>query len=564
MRITLLLAFFLALSPEAADAKGPNLIFILTDDQGWFDIASHGDKHIETPVLDRLASEGARFSHFYAMPVCTPTRAGLMTGRYPQRTRAMDTFMGRDVMDEKEITIAQLFQQKGYRTGIFGKWHLGRYMKYHPNERGFDEFFGFWQYGFINRYMDSDELFQDKKPVVTTGYITDVLTDGAIDFLKRHRDAPFFLYLPYNAPHDPHLVPDHYINRYLKKGLPLNEARIYGMVTSIDENVGRLLKSVDDLGLRENTLVVFMTDNGGVSKFEKCGLRGNKGSVYEGGVRVPLFMRWPGKIKAGHTVSAMAQFIDLFPTFAEFGGVQLPKDRKLDGKNLWPLLKGETTQSPHQYLFHQWSRVRPQDDQNWAVRDTRYKLVNGELFDLEKDPGESKNLAGERPEDVKRLRARFEEWFEEVTAGIDYQTPVPIEIGRPDENPVELDVTWARPVGKSIKPTYRRYIRDAIQNWSDPADYVRFSVAVVQPGRYEVRLAYGCEPGDQGGTFEIVAGEEKLAGSTQKTTGRDVFAEHSIGTILLSAPVTSIEIRALQIPGKELMSLHKVWLRKVD
>jgi arylsulfatase A len=549
--------------PEAGAAAGPpNVVLVMTDDQGWFDVGFHGNPHIATPNLDRLAAESVRFTRFYAEPVCTPTRAGLMTGRCYLRTGANDTFMGRDTMSDREITLGQVFQDAGYRTAIFGKWHLGRYMRYHPTKRGFDEFLGFWQYGFINRYDDPDELFAGTEPVAATGYITDVLTDAALAFLKAHGDRPFFLYVPYNAPHSPYLVPDDEIKPYLKKGLPLQEARIYGMITRIDKNVGRLLAQLDEQGLRENTVVLFLTDNGGVSRSFKAGLRGNKASVYEGGVRVPLLARWPGRFPAGAEVAAMGHVTDLFPTLCELIGAKPPADRPIDGRSLLPLMTAGDGPSPHDYLCHQWTRVRPDPDKNWAVRDGRYKLVEGALYDLETDPGEERDIAAEHPEIVRRLRQHFLAWFADVTAGRDYRR-VPIEVGREDEDPVELDVTWAEPVGAKVKPTYRRYIRDAITDWTVPGDAVRWEIDVVRPGRYELTLAYGLDPNDGGSRFRATAGGSTLAGTTESGPSREVFRRHRAGDLHLPAGRMTLELRAETIAGHELMLLHRAWLRRL-
>ncbi len=556
----LLLTCVTSAALSAEDATRPNVLLIMTDDQGWFDLGCHGNPAIETPTMDRLANEGVEFTRFYACPVCTPTRASLMTGRYYHRTRAIDTYMGRDTLDAGEITLGQIFQQAGYRTGQFGKWHLGRYMKYHPNERGFNDYFGFWQYGFINRYDDSDELWDNKQPVITTGYVTDVLTDQAIRFIRENRQRPFFCYVPYNAPHSPHLVPDPFIDRYLKKGLPLREARIYGMVTSIDENIARLLATLDELKLSDDTLVIFMTDNGGVSHFYKAGLRGNKGSVYEGGVRVPLMLRWPKRFAAGLKIDAMAMHLDLLPTLCELIGAREPDDRVIDGRSLMPLIRAGGGASPHDYIFHQWNRVVPKPSESWAVYDGRYKLANGELFDLQEDPGESKNLAAGQPERVAKLREVFLNWFKEVTDRT-YQR-VPIEVGRADENPVELDITWADPIGTTIQPRYRNYNRDATTNWSVEGEGVRWKIEVVTPGTYDVLLEYGCLPGNAGSSFTVRAGGREVRGSVEATPGTEVYVSFPAGSIELSPPDTSFEIVADKIVGKDLMGLHKVWLKR--
>jgi arylsulfatase A len=559
----MLLGLAFALAPSGARAQAPpNVVLIMTDDQGWFDVGFNGNPHVKTPALDRLASEGVRFTRFYAEPVCTPTRAGLMTGRRFPRTGAIDTYMGRDTMSAGEITLGQVFQGRGYRTGIFGKWHLGRYRKYHPTRRGFDEFLGFWQYGFINRYDDPDELFWGDRPVVATGYISDVLTDAAIGFLRSHRERPFFLYVPYNAPHSPYLVPDEEIEPYLAAGLPLQEARIYGMVTRLDRNIGRLLEAIDALGLRDDTLVLFLTDNGGVSRYFKAGLRGNKASVYEGGIRVPLVARLPGRFPAGASVEAMGHVTDLFPTLCELIGAEVPKDRAIDGRSLLKLMTEGDGPSPHEHLSHQWTRVRPDPDRNWAAQDGRFKLVEGALYDLDSDPGETRDVAAEHPEVARRLRAAFLEWFADVTAGQTYERP-PIEVGREDEDPVELDVTWAEAHGRAVKPTYRRYIRDAITEWTQPGDAVRWSIDVTRAGRFEVVLAYGIDPGRDGSTFRVEAGGASLAVTVGPGPGREVFVTRPVGALDLEAGRATLEIRAEKIAGRELMQLHKVWLRRV-
>ena len=551
-------------SPAAQEQPArPNVILVLTDDQGWWDLGAHGNQVIETPAMDRLATQGVTFSRFYCSPVCTPTRAALMTGRHPQRTGAIDTYQGRDVMDPAEITLGQVFRRHGYRTALIGKWHLGRYRKYHPVMRGFDEFFGFWQYGFINRYFDPDELFDDMTPVKTIGYVTDVLTDRAVAFVRAHKDRPFFLYLPYNAPHSPYDVPDPYIKKYLQKGLPHAEARIYGMITSIDENLGRLLETVDELGLADDTLFIFMSDNGGVSGYFKAGLRGSKGGVYEGGIRVPFIARWPKRFPAGARVDAPAQHIDLFPTLCQVLGEPLPADRAIDGRSILPLLEAGAGQSPHEYLFHQWCRVRPSPDKSWAVHHGRYKLVNGELFDLQTDPGEKNNIAAEHPDVVEPLRAAFLKWFEDVTAGRTYGR-VPIEVGRDDENPVEIDVTWAEPVGRKVKPMYRHYNRDCIIDWTEVGDAVRWKIDVVRPGRYEVALEYGCPPEQAGSRYRVGVGPAAVEGAVQPTPGWDVFASFTAGAFDLPQGSAELEIKPLSIVKSELMHLHKVWLQRLE
>jgi arylsulfatase A-like enzyme len=556
---------------RAAQGRRPNIVLVLTDDQGWYEIGTNGNRDIHTPNLDRLALDGVRFTHFYASPVCSPTRSSLMTGRHYQRTGAVDTYLGRDVLHTDEITLGQVLQREGYRTACVGKWHLGRYMKYHPQNRGFDDFFGFWQYGFINRYDDSDELWSGKQRVETRGYVTDVLTDQAVSFIEQNRANSFFLYLAYNAPHSPHLAPDSFIEPYLKQGLPLAEARIYAMISSIDRNIGRVTGTLERLGLAENTIVLFMSDNGGVGRFNKVGLRGNKGSCYEGGVRVPFFARWPGAFPRGVAVEAMAQHIDVLPTLCELAGARLP-DRPLDGKSIAPLLRAGKGTTPHDFLFHQWNRGHPvlasvpRDSElqaSWAVRDAsgRKLMMTGELFDLNADPGESRNLAASEPDTTRRLRQRFEEWFADVTRDQVYAR-VPIEVGRGDENPVEIDVTWGEPAGQKVRPQYRNYNLDIIDQWSLPRDSVSWSLDAVEAGRYEVTLNYGCSHGD-GGVLKLEAGNAVLRHEAVPTAGREVFRPMVAGFMELPRGPLKLRLTAESVRGRELMALHKIWLRRV-
>ncbi len=371
---------------------------------------------------------------------------------------------------------------------------------------------------------------------------------------------PFFLYLPYNAAHNPFLVPDKYIETYIKKGLDLTTARIYGMITCVDENVGRLLKTLEEERLAERTVVIFMTDNGGVSKYFKAGLRGNKASCFEGGIRVPFMARYPGKFAAGAKVEAMAAHIDVLPTICDLVGATVPQDRPIDGKSILKLMREGRGESPHEYLFHQWNRVKPSPDQSWAVHGKKYKLVNGQLYDLKADPGEEHNLAEQHPEAARELREVFLKWFAEVTANQEY-VRVPIEVGRDDENPVEIDVTWGDPTGK-VTPKYQHYNRDGIENWTRAGEAVRWKIDVVKPGRYEIVFNYGCDPADGGSTLQLSVGEARIDMTIESTGGRMIWMDRVMGAIdLVSGPAT-LEITAKTVAGREAVVLHRIWLRR--
>ena len=431
--------------------RSPNIILILTDDQGYGDLSAHGNPHLKTPNMDRLRAGGVRFDRFYVCPVCAPTRASLMTGRYNYRTRAIDTYLGRAMMDPDEITVAELLRDAGYRTGIFGKWHLGDNYPMRAMDQGFEESLVHRGGGLMqpsdwpgNTYFDP-MLSRNGVDWRSSGYCTDVFTDAALDFVDRHRHEPFFCYLSTNAPHVPLQIADEFAEPYRAMGLDENVANVYGMIANLDQNVGRVLDTLDRLGIAEDTLVVFLTDNG-PQPFRSdhvrfnAGLRGAKGTVYEGGIRVPCFWRWPGALHPNRALDTMAAHIDVLPTLLDLCGASRPESLLLDGLSLAPLLFGETPWDwPERYFFTQWHRGDvPERFRACAVVSQRYKLVDGkELYDLQEDPCEKTDIAAENPDTVAAMRAAYQEWFEDVSATRGYDPP-PIHIGTPHENPVVL------------------------------------------------------------------------------------------------------------------------------
>lgn len=417
---------------RAEDRAHPSVILILSDDQGFGDIRSHGNEKIDTPVLDRFAAEGARFDRFFVSPICAPTRAALMTGRYHLRTGVVEVVPDYlATMQLDEVTLGEAFQQAGYATGLFGKWHLGKWYPYHPNVQGFDEYFGF-RSGAWGDYFDTP-LEHNGRQVPTHGYITDVLTDRALAFIEEHRDVPFFCYVPYNVPHSPFQVPDRYFEQYMARSLDDRTAAVYGMCENMDENIGRILAKLDTLKIADDTIVLFLTDNGPNGVRYNAGMRGRKGSVDEGGVRVPLFVRWPGRIAPGKIVKPLAAHIDLFPTLIELCGIEMPKTRPLDGISLAPLVLGDTTSLPDRRLFS----VRMDEPfggrrrvMRIAARTPRWRLtVEGEnvaLFDMVADPRQKQDLADQYPEVVATLRADIDRWYADVTKDSPPRVPIPI------------------------------------------------------------------------------------------------------------------------------------------
>ncbi|MBC8877031.1 MAG: arylsulfatase, partial [Planctomycetes bacterium] len=404
---------------EKRDAhRVPNVILVLTDDQGYGDLACHGNPMIRTPNLDRLHAESVRLTDFHVSPLCTPTRAGLLTGKDPVRLGAWGTTWGRSLPSADAVTLGDVFAASGYQTGCFGKWHLGDSYPYRPRDRGFREVLihggggvgqtpDYWG----NDYFD-DTYFHNGTPEKFQGYCTDIWFDAAMRFIEANRSGPFFAYIPTNAPHGPFNVAEKYSKLYSDDPNVPNAA-FYGMITNIDENMGRLVEKLDALGIAENTILFFMTDNGTAAGFRggkgfNAGMRGAKGSLYEGGHRVPCFIRWPGGGLTGpRDVDRLAAHIDVLPTLVDLCGLKTPEGATFDGVSLAPLLLGQNDRLADREVFVQFRQsADPPEKWKGAVMTERWRLVGGrELYDVDQDPGQNRNVAADHPEVVRRLRA---------------------------------------------------------------------------------------------------------------------------------------------------------------
>jgi arylsulfatase/arylsulfatase A len=463
---------------QTDSAKRPNIILIMTDDQGFGDVGFHGNTELSTPHLDRLASESAEFTNFYVQPLCTPTRAALLTGRYPERTGAVEVNYGRSIIREDEITIAENLKAAGYRTGIFGKWHLGDNFPVRPSDKGFEECLhhtagGVGQAGDPpgNTYFDPI-LRHNNVPKKYKGYCNDIFFQEAMDFAEQNKAQPFFIYLATNLPHLPLQVAEKYVAPYRKYGVNEINAKTYGMIANIDENVGFLMERLQELNLVENTILIFLSDNGPRTSRQKddvypdrynAGLRGTKSSIYEGGIRVPFLIRWPNKIRAGLKLPQIAAHIDVLPTLLEACGADpIDQDRIIDGQSLLPLVTQSNPPWSDRTLFFQHNaNHEPLMYSHFAARSQRYKLVqpfpnprdqlldigefdipaqldNVELYDIEKDPSEIDNIASSHPQVIAAMMESYENWYRDVTAELNYWDPQRIYLGAPEENPTLL------------------------------------------------------------------------------------------------------------------------------
>jgi len=427
-------------TPDAEAKEKPNIIFVLTDDQGYGDLACHGHPYVKTPHLDRLHAQSARLTDFHASPTCAPTRAALMTGRAPFKNGITHTILERERMALSAITIAEVLKTAGYTTGIFGKWHLGDEDPYQPERRGFDEVFIHGAGGIGQVYPGScadapgnsyfDPVIRHNGTFVKTrGFCTDVFFQQALRWIRNNRGKPLFAFISTNAPHSPYIAPEKYKKPYLDKVNWKPRASFYGMITNIDDNMGLLMDKLDEWELTENTLLVFMTDNGSAAGDFNAGMRGMKASLHEGGSRVPAFFRLPGRIPAGRDVETMTRHIDIFPTFAELAGAKY--DVTVDGRSLVPLLTGKPVDWPHRYTFFHLGRWGKEGVEGWrniktidpdeakhqlfAVRDEQWRLVNGDhLYDIRKDPGEKHNVIEQHPGVVAKMMAAYDKWWDGV------------------------------------------------------------------------------------------------------------------------------------------------------
>jgi arylsulfatase len=410
----------------------PNIVLVITDDQGYGELACHGNPIIKTPNLDQFHTESVRFTAFHVSPTCAPTRASLLTGRHEFRSGVTHTILQRERLALDATTIAQLLRDAGYQTGIFGKWHLGDEQPYRPAQRGFMESFIHGAGGIgqsypgscgdfpKNSYFDPHVLYNERV-VKTTGYCTDVFFNQAMKWIEANRARPFYAQIATNAPHAPYICPPKYQEPYERAGLDKNAAAYYGMITNIDDNIGQLLTRLDELDLTKNTLVIFMTDNGHpIGHLFNAGMRGNKGTPFEGGTRVPAFVRWPGRLPAGTDVAALVGAVDLFPTFAELCGAKAPDDLPLDGRSLVPLLHNAKAEWPDRFLITHVGRWETGHAANskyaqCAVRSQRFRLVNNqELFDIANDPAEEHNVIERHPAIVAEMRKAYDQWWAEV------------------------------------------------------------------------------------------------------------------------------------------------------
>ncbi|QDU45683.1 Arylsulfatase precursor [Symmachiella dynata] len=568
-----LVGFVDAATVAAADR--PNVILIMTDDQGYGDLGATGNPLIRTPNIDAMAKRSAQMERFYVSPVCAPTRACLMTGRYNYRTRAIDTYIGRAMMETDEVTIAEMLGAAGYATGIFGKWHLGDNYPIRAMDQGFQESFvirggGIGQPsdppGGEGKYTDPI-LFHNGQEAPQTGYCTDLYFDAAMNWIETQHDSrtPFFAYIPTNAPHGPFddvpeteyaqykkvdlgndQFPQETGHRLPKKANQDKRARIFAMISNVDANVGRLFEKLDALKITDNTVVIFMVDNGPNGMRYVAGMRGMKSRVHEGGVRSPFYVHWPARLKAGQSSDRIAAHIDVLPTLLDACEVPVPEGVQLDGRSVLPLLEGKADDWPDRTIYIQAHRgdvpVRFHNfvaiNQDWTLLNDsgfgREKLPRPpkfELYDMTADPLQMHNVVAEQADVAKQMRQAYETWFDDVSSTReDNYAPPRIYLGTPHENPVVL-----------TRQDWRRTSRDS--GWQpDSRGYWELFVATA--GRYDVTVTY--KPRAYKETLSL-----KMGG---KTLTADVAAdstEHTFRDVELTAGDARLTLDLVRVGKRE-------------
>ena len=596
----IVLSFLLFSLGSAGGTEKPNVVVFLADDAGWGDYSHSGNAQVSMPNIDSIARAGVSLDRFYVCPVCSPTRAEFLTGRYHPRTGVRGVSTGQERLNLDEKTIADAFHGAGYTSGAFGKWHNGSQWPYHPRARGFDEYFGHTA-GHWGEYFNAPLEDSHGHIVRTQGYIADVCTDQALAFIEKNKSRPFLCYVPFTTPHSPWAVPEAYWQRFKDKPIPqratlpeqedLDQTRCaLAMLENQDWNVGRVLDRLRQYGLENNTIVLYFSDNGPNSWRWNGGMKGRKGSTDEGGVRSVCYIRWPAGLPAGHTVTQIAAAIDLLPTLTALAGVPRVGDKPLDGRDLSPLLKKQPVDWPDRMIFNTWSR-------NVSVRTQTRRLDSaGQLFDMVADPGQKSPVNDKEPQQAADLAAAVNAWRVEVygTAVADAKPkgkgkrgggsvvdPRPIPVGYREFPITMLPARDGEPRG-GVKRSSGAPNCSYFVHWTSPDDSMAWLLDVHTAGRYAVSIDYTCPVADADSTVELSFNASRLTGKVAPgwdpplNTNQDTlprpdgesqmkeFRTLKLGEMTLAAGQGSLILRAIDIPGKSVMDVRRVTLTLID
>ena len=563
------------------EVQKPNVIIILTDDQGWGDLSVKGNSNIHTPNVDGLAEAGATFENFYVCSVCSPTRAELLTGRYNFRGGVYNTGGGGERLDMDETTIAEVFKEAGYKTAAYGKWHNGMQYPYHPNARGFDDYYGFCS-GHWGNYF-SPMLEHNGQIVKGNGFLIDDFTDHGMAFMEKNRDNPFLLYLPFNTPHTPFQAPQEYWDRFKDKPISmlaesgkenLNETRAaLAMCENIDWNVGRIVEKTKELGIDENTIILYFSDNGPARARWNAGMKGRKGSTDEGGLRSPLLMKWPAGIEAGKTIDRLVSVTDLLPTLSEMCGIPYETNNPLDGISVAGTITSDETEWEDRYILNNWKN-------QVSIRNQQFRLGrDGGLFDISADRNQKNDLSEELPEVKAEMMKIADDFRRQKAAELPAVDNRPFYLGHPGLKYTQIPARDGTAHGH-IKRSNKWPNCSFFENWTGLEDSITWQVEVPADGKFNVTLYYTCPEGDEGSMVELSVGKSKLETKIKEAhdppmRGMDEdlaprnesyvkdFKPFDMGTITLEKGRASMCLKALNIPGKSVMDFRLLMFERI-
>ncbi|MDO3384701.1 arylsulfatase [Gilvimarinus sp. SDUM040013] len=520
--VTLIVLCGCQTQPDIDAISRPNVLLVLTDDMGWGDVAANGNPNIQTPTIDHLMNNGVTFDRFYVSPVCSPTRASLLTGRHSLATGVYSVTRGGEKMFPSEVTIAEIFKGAGYRTGLFGKWHNGLQYPYDPNGQGFEEFYGFAD-GHITDYFDG-EVQHNQSTENFTGYLPDRLTDKTLEFIQES-DSPFFAMLSFNTPHSPFELPQALFDQYKLIGLDNVDASVFGMVENIDTNLQRLLNQLDRRGALDNTLVVFLSDNGpafpgGNSRYNGD-MKGSKGKVDEGGVRVPFAIYWQGHLRSGYRVTTPGQHIDLLPTLLTLTGLKSTQPNNIHGVDLSPAIKGENVAALNKRpLFtHHFRNTRRPEQQAvqaspGAIRQEGWLATTDhqqrwQLYNLATDPQQKVNLAEKNPEKLNDLKNQYLQWYQDTRLN-EYRA-LPIPVGHAGIPYTMFPAHEAEITREGVEYHFQDgWAHDWVESVSQQPGQIRWPLEVVKAGRYTLTLGYDTPQKKYSGEVTLSIGKQKI------------------------------------------------------
>jgi len=563
--------------------KKPNIILFLTDDQGWGDLSSSGNNNLSTPNIDALRTNGATFNNFYVQPVCSPTRAEILTGRYFTRTGVYETSSGGERINMNETTIAEILKKADYHTAAFGKWHNGMQPPYHPNSKGFDEYYGFAS-GHWGNYF-SPMLEHNGALVKGNGFLVDDLTDKGLEFIENNKAEPFFLYLPYNTPHSPMQVPDEFWNKMKNKSLNfLSDANddedlqftkaALAMVENIDYNVGRITDKIEKLNLEDKTIIIYLSDNGPNAYRWNGNMKGKKGSVDEGGVRTPFYIQWTKHIPKGLELNEIAGGIDILPTLCGLLSIPYSTEFPVDGEDLSALLLGNKFESKDRFLFNHWNGKT-------SVRSQKYRLDNeNRLYDITLDRAQKNDISNENPNLANKFLEAKRKWENETITTTKQNDDRAFTLGYPKAIYTQLPARDGEAHG-TIERSNRWPNDSFFTNWNSVNDSITWNVDVLEEGNFQVEMYYTCPPKDLGSVVELSFGDSKITAKIIEAFDSHLIGkEHdrvlrmesyvkefkplNLGIITLPKGKGTLTLKALEMPNKAVADFRLLQFKKVD